>query len=310
MKITHYVKRENSGLLRCALEYAHWEERLGHDVCLTEPSETEPMYGNNGTTDIHAIHSQLAPKTYHDNKPKIMFMHGEPLSSVANKISMKAIVDLAPLCEAFICMREEEQVIWNTIKRTYRVPKGVDLEQYKPIELPEDVKKLSGSPAVLYCENWRGERNPLYLCVAMQLVAEKYPDARLHLFNCQSPELFKTFKALADNNKWYTFLRTMDGPVDDVNQLYNRADIVVSCLSPLYARTAVESLAAGKAHIGPGYHENDYPFTCNLEPQSMADAIIKCHENYDTVNYREWAEKHHSIEESTKQVLEIYQRYL
>ena len=52
---------------------------------------------DNAHIDIHTIHSQINIRTYHDGKPKIMWMHGEPLSSVGNGISMKAIVDLAPI---------------------------------------------------------------------------------------------------------------------------------------------------------------------------------------------------------------------
>ena len=217
-----------------------------------------------------------------------MWMHGEPLSSVGNRVSMKAICDLAPQVEAFLCMRKEEQIIWNAIKRTYYVPKGIDLEMYKP--LAGITERLSGNPAVLYVENWRGQRNPLYLCIAMMEVWKKYPDARLHLFNLTDPKMQATFKALSDVGKWWPFLRTMAGPEKDVNLLYNRADIVVSCLYPLYAR-GIEAFGAGKAFIGPGYKEPGYPWQCELQPESMAQAIIDCHENYDKVDYRRWAEE-------------------
>ena len=107
------------------------------------------------------------------------------------------------------------------------------------------------------------------------------------------------------------FLRSLTGPVpdDQVNLLYNRADIVVSCLDPLYARS-IEAFGAGKAFIGPGYTEHDYPWTCRLHPDSMADAIIRCWENYDTVDYRKYAETHHDVQETVRQSVEIYGRYL
>jgi len=266
-----------------------------------------PIYGVDKGTDIHVIHSQLNFKYYHDGVPKVMFLHGEPLGSVANGISMKAILELAPSVDAFICMREEEQLIWNSIKRTYRVPKGIDLEVYKPAD--KYIEKLTGEPSVLYIENWRRERNPLYLCVAMQEVHKKYPNARLHLYNIRDKKMLDVFKALIANNKWATFIRSMSGPVKDVNELYNKVDIVVSCLNPLYAR-GIEAFGAGKAFIGPGYKEYDYPYTCDLEPRSMADAIIKCWEEYGKVDFRKWAEKHHDAMESTKQAVEIYKRYV
>ena len=307
MNILHWMKKENSGLARSTLEIVKYEEKQGHSVCVKQPTEDMPIWGIDKDMQMHSIHSQLHPKAYHDSKPKIMWMHGEPLSSVGNGISMKAIVDLAPVCDAFICMRKEEYQIWNTIKRTYVVPKGIDLEVYKPI--PGPLEKLSGEPAVLYVENWRGQRNPLYVCVAMQMVHEKFPNARLHLYNCTDKRMMETFQALIKNNKWWTFIRSIQGSVENVNELYNKADMVVSGLYPLYAR-GIEAFGAGKAFIGAGYKETDYPFTCDLDPQSMADAIIKCWENYKQIDYRKWAETHHDVNETVKQSVEVYNRYL
>jgi glycosyltransferase involved in cell wall biosynthesis len=204
-------------------------------------------------------------------------------------------------------MRKEEWPIWNSIKRTFVVQKGIDLEDYHPLD--GITEKLSGEPAVLYIENWRGQRNPLYLCIAMQEVHKKYPKARLHLYNIQDKKMQETFEALYKNNKWWPFLRSMQGPVKDVNLLYNRVDMVVSCLYPLYAR-GIEAFGAGKAFIGPGYKEPGYPFTCDLDPMSMADAIIKCWENYGQINYRKWAEEHHDVNETVKQSIDVYKRFI
>jgi glycosyltransferase involved in cell wall biosynthesis len=301
------MKKENSGLARSTIEIAEYEEKAGHTVCIRQPSDGMPIAGrSNGSVDIECIHSQILHTHYHNEVPKVMWMHGEPLSSVGNGISMKAIIDLAPLCEAFICMRREEAPIWSAIKRTYQVPKGIDLQRYKPLQPKPE--RLSGEPAVLYVENWRGERNPLYLCIAMQKVHRKYPNARLHLYNCQSQKMHDTFMALHNHCKWWPFLRTLSGPEKDVNTLYNRADMVVSCLYPLYAR-GIEAFGAGIPFIGPGYKEPDYPWTCDLDPNSMADAIIDCWENYDKLNPRKWAEERHDATETVRQAVEIYERY-
>ena len=307
MKITHWVKKENSGLFRSTLELANYEEKQGHSIALREPTGEAPIYGILQDPDIELVHSQLPTTSYHNGKPKGMWMHGEPLSSVGNKVSMKAIVDLAPMMDFFMCMRKEEKIVWDSIKRTYYVPKGIDLEMYYPLE--GVTERLSGEPAVLYVENWRGSRNPLYLCVAMQEVWKKYPNARLHLYNCNDKKMLETFQALVKNNKWHTFVRSIKGAEKDINMLYNRVDMVVSCLYPLYAR-GIEAFGAGKAFIGPGYKEPDYPFTCDLDPVSMADAIIKCYENYDSVDYRKWAEDNHDVAETVRQSVGIYERYL
>lgn len=307
MQLVHWMKRENSGLATTTLELVKYEEKAGIQVELRQPGEDDIIYGGVDNPDLHLIHSQLGMKAYHDGKPKIMWMHGECLSSVGNGISMKAICDLAPSMDAFVCMRKDELPIWNSIKRTFLVNKGIDLEKFKPLDtMPQ---KLDGEPSVLYIENWRGQRNPLYLCKAMELVQKKLPKARLHLLNCKDPKMKETFQALTKQCRWWTFLRTIMGPAKDVNEIYNRVDMVVSCLFPLYAR-GIEAFGANKAFIGPGYKEHNYPWQCDLDPQSMADTIVRCWENYDQIKYRQWAQDHHDVAETVRQSLDIYQRYL
>lgn len=308
MNIMHHMRRENSGLAHTTLELAEEEQRQGHGIRMQEPSGKEPLLETfEGSPDVHCIHSQLAPSTYHDGIPKIMWMHGEPLGSVGNGISMRAIVDLAPSCEAFICMRKEEWPVWNAIRRTHLVTKGIDLTRYKPLETPPE--KLNGSPAVLYYENWRGQRNPLLLCLAMMEVQRVLPEARLHLYNCPGGKMFDTFNRLINHCRWHTFIGSLKAQEKDVVRLLNRADIVVSCLYPLYAR-GIEAFGCGKAFIGPGYKESGYPYQCELEAKSMAAAIIKCHEEQGKVDFRKWAEVHHNITDTARQCVDIYQRYV
>jgi glycosyltransferase involved in cell wall biosynthesis len=316
------MRKEKSGLAFTTLELVQAEEQQGHGVLLREPTNKTGMpgqvlYGQSDLSpDVECVHSQMPLTSYFGKVPKFLWMHGEPLSSVANGISMKAIVDMAPKVDAFIAMRTEELRYWQSIKRTYVVPKGIDLDRFKPMDVPphkenDPTTKLDGEPAVLYCEHWRGQRNPLPLCVAMEQVWTKLPKAKLHLFNCTDTKLYQTFQALQKHSKWWTFLRTMSGPVPDesVPLLYNRADIVVSCLYPLYARS-IEALGCGKAFIGPGYTNAEYPWHCTLDPDSMAQAIIDCWENYDRINYRQWAEQHHDVQETVRQTVSIYERYM
>ena len=316
------MRREKSGLAFTTLELVKAEQQQGHGVALHEPTNKEGglgalLYGDPALVpDVECVHSQMPLTSYFTPAPKFLWMHGEPLSSVANGVSMKAIVDMAPKVEAFIAMRPEEWAIWKSLKKTYVVTKGIDLERFHPVDTkPHDeadpTSKLSGEPAVIYVEHWRGQRNPLYLCVAMEKVWQTFPKARLHLFNCTDTKMHATFKALHTHAKWWPFLRTISGPVPDaeINALYNRADIVVSCLYPLYARS-LEAFAAGKAFIGPGYTDPEYPWRCELHPDSMADAIVRCWDGYGQVNYRQWAERKHDVQDTVKQTLDIYRRYL
>lgn len=307
------MRLEKSGLASTTLELARASVALGHDVDIRQPGDDVPFYGRMSDCDVHTIHSQLGQSAYADGKPKFFWCHGEPISSVGNGVSMKAIVDLAPQCEAFIAMRKEELPVWSAIKRTYLVNKGIDLETFKPLPTGT-VERLSGEPSVLYYENWRGQRNPLIPILAMQIVWKKYPNAKLHLYNCptqsdgKSP-MKETFAALIKNCKWWTFIPSIWGPVDDVNRLLNQVDIVVSGLYPLYARS-IEAFGAGKAFIGAGYKEPGYPWQCEFTPESMADAIIRCWESYDSVNYRQWATDRHNVLETAKQAADVYARYV
>ena len=315
MNIRHFVKKENSGLMTTTLEFCKYEELGGHQIELKEPSVKEPFYGklNGVAPDVELIHSQLGTEAYHNNVVKGMWMHGEPLSSVGNGVSMKAICDLAPRIDFFICMRPEEYSIWSQIKRTWMVPKGIDLEVYKPLPLADVGEKLEGNPAILLYENWRGMRNPLYLVMAMPLVIKKLPEAKLHLYNCCDKRMADTFQSLNKQMKSWTFLRTIGGPVKgagEVNKLLNRADMVVSCLYPLYARS-LEALGAGKPFLSAGYKPKGYPWPIlEYSPESFANGIVRCWENYDKISPRKWAEDRHDVKETVKQSLDIYRRYI
>lgn len=322
MNIAHYMKKEKSGLAFTTLELVQAEQKQGHGVAIIEPSDKDgnigpTLFGNPSQKfDVECVHSQLPITSYHNGVSKVLWCHGEPLSSVGNGVSMKAVIDMASRVDAFIAMRKEEWAVWNSIKRTYVVPKGIDLDRFRPVDVkphdPSDpTSKLAGEPAILYAEHWRHTRNPLYLVTAMIEVWKKLPKARLHLFNCTDKRMYETFNAYIKHSKLWPFVRTLNGPVkdDQVNLLYNRADIVVSCLFPLYARS-IEAFGAGKAFIGPGYTAEAYPWHCDLSPESMAKAIVDCWSDYGRVNYRKYAEENHDVMETVRQSVQIYQRYL
>src|SRR5262245_25565911 len=107
LAIGKMVRRENSGLMRTPLEHAKYEQRLGHTVSVQQPDGTL-LVGPGGRPDVYTVHSQISLTALHDGTPKVFICHGEPLSSVGNGISMRAILDLAPAVEAFICMRQAE----------------------------------------------------------------------------------------------------------------------------------------------------------------------------------------------------------
>lgn len=309
MHITSWMKKEVSGLAVTTLELVEATEKLGHNVCLRQPHDGMPIYKPSEQVDLHSIHSQLHTSAYFDGKPKVLWLHGEALSSVSNGISAKAIIDLAPMCQAFLAMRREEVSIWRDICPTYYVGKGVDLDRYAPAEGP--VERLSGEPAVLYVENWRGQRNPLYIMLAMREVFKKFPKARLHLYNCGDKRMYETFRAWIDHAKYSQFVRSLQGSVTDVPALMHRVDIVVSALHPLYARTPLEALACGKAAICAGYNEPGYPWRVkDYSPEGFAEAIVDCWEKYDHIDYRKYAEVNHDVRQCAAAAVKVYERFL
>ena len=310
MNILKWLKRENSGLARTTLEHAKFEELLGHQVAVREPGG-QLLWGKPFEPDVHTIHSQFGQEHYHDGKPTFMMMHGEPLSSVGNGISFKAVLDLAPLCDAFIAMRKSELSVWSLVKRTYYVPKGIDLEVFTPLA---GQQKLEGEPAVLVYENIRGVRNPLYVVCAMHEVWKKFPKARLHIYNLADQKMKDTFSTFVKQSKLWTYVRSMQGqvPQADVPILLNRADIVVSSLYPLSAR-GIEALGCGKAYVSAGYDGGDgsYPWIVpEYSVEAFASTIMNCWENLDKCDYRKYAEQYHNEATSAEQRCQIYGKYL
>jgi glycosyltransferase involved in cell wall biosynthesis len=306
MKILHWVKKEDSGLFKTSGELAGSEEKLGHEVSIRTPSEQQVLYGFTGDNfDIHCIHSQIPPIYYKDGKPKILFLHGEPDYGMMLKISVSAIMDLAPLVDAMVCFNEDEAQIWNSFKRTYVISKGINLDLYKPHDCG---KKLAGKPAVLYCEHWRQFRHPMHLLVAMEKVILKLKEAKLYLFGCPKEE--KDFwMRMIKQNRYSIFTPGIFQPQPDMPGLLNLADIVVSPVYPSYGRVSLEALACNKPVVA--YNTNPHA-TMKCEPyniEDMAEKIIKCWEEKPN-GQRKYAEEHLDCKEMARQAVEIYRRFV
>lgn len=308
MKILHWLRQANSGLNRTTLEIAKAEEDLGHTVTIKQPADGVLLYGEDMDPDVHCVHSQLPAMHLYDNKPKFLWAHAEPGHAIANGVTFQAMLELAPKADAIICMRRDEQEYWSHLARTYVVTKGIDLDVFKPQEVPEE-KKLAGRPAVLYYENWRGERNPLPWIVAMARVFRRLPEAKLHLYNCPDKDMGGLFLTAVNQCKWAPFVASLCGPEEDVSALINSADIVVSSIPFLYARS-IEAFGCGKPLICPGYRLPSYPYQCEFDPVSMAQALADAWERRELWGARRWAEEHHDVCETARQAVAVYERYL
>lgn len=306
MKILHWVKKENSGLFRTVMELAKYEERAGHSISLRTPAEQQTFYGfKDDDFDVHAIHSQIHPHYYKDDKPKLLFLHGEPDYGMMVKISTQAIMDLVPLCDAFIAFNPDEAKIWNSFKRTYVIPKGVDLETYKPMSVK---KKLKGNPAILYTEHWRTFRHPLHAFVALERVKKKLPGMRFYPFGCPDSE-HAFWLRIIKQNRYVIFTPGIFKRQKNTTGLINMADMIVSTVFPSYGRVSLEALACDKPVIG--YNSNPHAtYTCPpYDPDALAEAIVKCYE--EKLNgQRAYAEKHLDAKVMADEAIKIFKRFV
>ena len=306
MKILHWVKKELSGLFKTTVELAKYEERIGHTVAMRMPKENETFYGfRDDDFDLHAIHSQINPHYYKDGKPKLLFLHGEPDYGMLHKISVQAIMDLIPTVDAFIAFNQDEARIWSSFMRTYTIDKGIDLETYKPQEVP---KKLKGQPAILYAEHWRTFRHPLHTLVALDKVKRKIPNMLFYPFGC--PPADKDFWLRVLKNNHYTiFTPGIFQPQKNMVGLLNMADIVVSPVFPSYGRVSLEALACNKPVVA--YKTNPHAnYKCEpYDPDDMAAKILQCWEERPN-GQRKYAENHCDAAEMARQAVEIYRRFV
>jgi len=306
LKIVHWVKKENSGLFRTTFELAINEERVGCEISLRTPKEQTVIYGFEGNKfDIHCIHSQIPPVFYKDKRPKVLFLHGEPDYGMLYKVSTSAIMDLATLVDAFVAFNEAEARLWSSFKRTYVIPKGIDLDSYKPMVLP---KKLDGAPAVLYAEHWRNFRHPFHVFVALEKVATKIPGMRFYPFGCPPSE--KDFwLRLIRQNKYNTFCPGVFQQQMNMPGLLNMADIVVSPVFPSYGRVSLEALACGKPVVA--YKTNPHAtYKCEAyDPDDMAEKVIQCWEEKRN-GQRQYAEANLSAKLMAEKAIEIYGRFV
>jgi len=304
MKIIHWLKEENSGLFRTTAELTAEEIKQGHAVSLRNPFTAKTFFGfADDDFDIHCVHSQIHPHYHKDNKPKVLFLHGEPDYGMLHKISVNAIMTLAPIMDAFIAFNEQEATIWNSFKRTVIVPKGVNLEMYRPIDTK---KKLQGQPAILYAEHWRSFRHPLHVFIAMERVMKKLPKAKFYPFGCPKEDKDFWMKLIKQNQYTY-FTKGVFQPQTNMPGLLNLADIVVSPVFPSYGRVSLEALACDKPVVA--YKTNPHAtYVCEpYNPDDMAEKIIQCYEEKPT-GMREYAEKNLSITQMAERAIEIYRK--
>lgn len=306
MKILHWLKKENSGLFRTVVEIAKYEEREGHEVQLRKPKENQTFYGSgNDDFDIHCIHSQINPKYYKDGRPKMLFLHGEPDYGMLVKISTQAIMDLAPTVDAFISLNPDEANIWKSFKRTYVIPKGIDLESYKPVDMG---KKFNGNPAVVYAEHWRTFRHPLHSLVAMDIVKQRLPKARFYAFGC--PDKDKAFwLRLIRQNHYTVFTPGIFKRQKDQNAIFNMADIVLSPVFPSYGRVSLEAKACNKPVVA--YKSNPHAdYKCEpYNPMSMAQAILDCWREKPN-GQRQYIKTKCNVKNTAHEAIKIYERFV
>jgi len=306
MRIAHWVNKEGSGLFRTTVELAKYEEKAGHSISLRSPDTNETFYGfTDNDFDIHCIHSQLHPHCLKDNKPKMLFMHGEPDYGMIGMGSVSAIMDLIPFMDAAIAFNPDEARIWNSFKRTYVIQKGIDLERYKPIKHKE---KLAGEPSILYIEHWRSFRHPLHSLVALETAKKTLTKLRFYPFGCHEDNQ-KFWLRLLRQNQYNRFTPGMFKSQKKIPEIMGLVDMVISPVFPSYGRVSLEALACDKPVVA--YNTNPHTdYTCPpYDPDALAECVIKCWQDKPT-GQREYAEKNLDAKVMAEQAIEIYRRFV
>jgi glycosyltransferase involved in cell wall biosynthesis len=213
-------------------------------------------------------------------------------------------MDLVPVVDAFITLNDAEAKIWNSFKRTYVIPKGIDLENYRPIK---QEKKLRGSPAVLYAEHWRAFRHPLHVFVALERVVKKIPNMRFYPMGCPPAER-DFWNRLISQNRYNYFTPALTSWEGKLVEWLNRADIVVSPIFPSYGRVSLEALACDKPVVA--YKTNPHAtYKCEpYDPDDMAEKILQCWEEKPG-GQREYAEKCLDVKIMAEEAIKIYRRF-
>lgn len=307
MKILHFLKKEKSGLFNTTLELVKYEERLGHKVSLRTPKDNKTFYGfADDDFDLICIHSQIFPYYYKDKRPKILFLHGEPDYGMMVKISTQAILDLVPICDAFIAFNPDEAKIWSSFKRTYTITKGIDLERYKPVDVKS--KKLKGDPAILYTEHWRTFRHPLHTFVALERVIKKLPNMKFYPFGCPVEEQ-PFWLRIVKQNRYSMFTPGVFKSQKDTRALLGLADIVVSPVFPSYGRVSLEALACDKPVVAYNTNPHATYKVAPYDPDDFAEKIIQCY-NEKPSGQRAYAEKNLDAKVMAEEAIAIYKRFL
>jgi glycosyltransferase involved in cell wall biosynthesis len=317
MKIVHWVGDSPNGLCNTVRELAMYEEKLGNEVSLRDPGNMQTWYGfDDDNFDIHAIHHQIYPFYNHDRKPKILFFHGNPEYVVRLHGSAQTLMDLMDLADACLVYIPEQEPLWNQFHRMHAIPKGIDLETFKPIKVE---KKFPGEPAILYAENWLSGQNPLVVFAALETVWQSYPDMKFYPMGCTKKSL-DLWMQIIRRNKYYHFTPKIFEfqPVEyepgelfksSMVKYYNMADIVISPTFPSYGRVSMEALACNKPVIT--YHCNPHGTYKALfyDPKDMADQIIDCIIEKPE-GMRQYAEEHFDLYKSAQETINLYQRFL
>jgi glycosyltransferase involved in cell wall biosynthesis len=299
-------------------ELAKYEEKLGHSVALRDPGKNETFYGfDDDDFDIHAIHHQIYPFYFKDRKPKILFFHGNPEYMMRVGGSTTVLMELLDLADACLVYIPEQEPVWNSFHRMYAIPKGIDLEVYKPKKVK---KKLIGDPVIVYAENWLSNQNPLPVFVALEKVFIQYPEMRFHPLGCTS-KLTELWMHVIRRNKYHFFTPKLyefrqtdfsDGALfkSSMVDIYNMADMVISPTFPSYGRVSLEALACDKPTITYECNPHGTYKSKYYDVDDMAEKIIQCIEEKPKKKMREYAEKNLDLNRSAEETIKLYQRFL
>lgn len=215
-------------------------------------------------SDVIVSHSGLDERFKDTRMPKIHVAHGRPNSSYRIErggetpiYTMYKQMSKDPTWKYMVTLWPGYEHYWRLVFPNIKViPAFVDLEYWRPMEVDYKFdnwvdmkakkvvkgKSQSGTPNVICADIWRMDKDPFHLINAFALFAEKYPEAKLHIYGMDDNGRGRD--AILTCLRERGVLGETMPMVKNLREIYNTGDILITPQS-IATRTVRESLACG-----------------------------------------------------------------
>lgn len=220
MKVAHWTFFNGSGLANVATDMAEADSAIGLESVICDQNNPE-TWEKGMNAHVHVVHSHMPDKLTFNKASKIVIVqHGSPEHIFEISVQQGTSGAYAPgdsfALSAFFLKRADAVVtfwprhaaIWETMtdKPVFCVPMGIK----KDFWTRQDIAPLAGSPALFTAENMHNCKWPLDIFFLWPHLAERLPDARLHVANIpanQAPWWWPL--AYMNGSRYSTFMNSL-----------------------------------------------------------------------------------------------------